>query len=332
MSARRRSKWAEKRTTAATGGTRATRARPAGWFSATGGTPQATGTGGQSAGAPGSSGGSKPVMPSGMGGAVVSSGGASVGSAGAAGSASPFPQLPRPTTTDGAGPFKDVVKVMSTPPGGWLVYPKDIGMGGMKHPLFVFGPGGGTTPQTYEAQGHWDRYASYGFVIYVLPMSTGNGADMKKGLDWLIAENDAMASPLYQHLDTSKVCASGHSQGSITVFDFMPDPRVTTTVLISDGSFDGMGPSHLRNDTMFLCGPSQSADVAYPQCVPTSRTARSRRFTPRCKGRRISPPVASAGPRRSRGCSGTSPVRKISGRKNSSSRRASFKPASSNRR
>jgi hypothetical protein len=70
-----------------------------------------------------------------------------------------------------------------------------------------------------------------------------------------------------EHLDTSKVCASGHSQGSITVFDFMPDPRVTTTVLICGGSFDGMGPSHLKNDTMFLCGPSASADVAYPQCV-----------------------------------------------------------------
>ena len=183
------------------------------------------------------------------------------------GSTSPFPQLPRVTTTDGPGPFTSVVKVMNTPPGGWMIYPTDIGKGGMKHPLFIFGPGGGTTPATYDQMGmHWDRYGSYGFVIYVLPASTGNGADMKNGLDWLISQNDDMTSPLYQHLDTSKVCAAGHSEGGITVFAFMPDPRVTTTVIISGGSSGGTGPAHLRNDTMFLCGPDGTADIAEPQC------------------------------------------------------------------
>jgi hypothetical protein len=168
-------------------------------------------------------------------------------------------------TTDGPGPFAEVTKVMSTPPGGWMIYPKDLGRDGIKHPLFVFGPGGGTTPQTYESMGmHWDRYGSYGFVIYVLPASTGDGADMKAGLDWLIAQNDDMASPLYQKLDVTRICAAGHSQGSVTTFDFMPDDRVTTTIHISGGSFDGMGPSHLSKPTMFLCG--EGGDVAKPQC------------------------------------------------------------------
>lgn len=176
-------------------------------------------------------------------------------------------KLPRVTTTDGPGPFKEVVKVKSTPPGGWLIYPKDIGKDGIKHPLFIFGPGGGTTPETYDTMGmHWDRYGSYGFVIYVLPESTGDGGPMKDGLDWLIKQNDDMSSPLYQKLDTTKVCAAGHSQGSVTTFAFMPDDRVTTTIHISGGSFDGMGPSHLRKDTMFLCGPDGDADLAEPQC------------------------------------------------------------------
>jgi hypothetical protein len=174
-------------------------------------------------------------------------------------------KLPRVDTTDGPGPFDEVVKVMNTPPGGWLIYPKDIGRDGIKHPLFVFGPGGGTTPQTYESMGmHWDRYGSYGFVIYVLPRSTGNGADMKAGLDWLIEQNGVMTSPLYQKLDVTKICAAGHSQGSVTTFDFMPDDRVTTTIHISGGSFDGMGPSKLSKPTMFLCG--EGGDVATPQC------------------------------------------------------------------
>jgi hypothetical protein len=176
-------------------------------------------------------------------------------------------KLPRVESTDGPGPFKGVTKVKSTPPGGWLIYPTELGKDGIKHPLFVFGPGGGTTPETYDSMGmHWDRYGSYGFVIYVLPRSTGDGAAMKAGLDWLIAQNDVASSPLYQKLDVTKVCAAGHSMGSVTTFDFMPDDRVTTTIHISGGSFDGMGPSNLKKDTMFLCGPSQSADTAEPQC------------------------------------------------------------------
>jgi hypothetical protein len=210
------------------------------------------------------------------------------GPAGSADSATPpssAGKLPRVTTTDGPGPFKEVVKVKSTPPGGWLIYPKDIGKDGIKHPLFIFGPGGGTTPDTYETMGmHWDRYGSYGFVIYVLPQSTGDGAPMKAGLDWLIKQNDEMSSPLYQKLDTTKVCAAGHSQGSVTTFAFMPDDRVTTTIHISGGSFDGMGPSHLRKDSMFLCGPDGNADVAEPQCETDFKNSTVPTFYTKIKG------------------------------------------------
>jgi hypothetical protein len=238
----------------------------------------AAGTGAAGTMAPPAAGASGSMATAGMGGDAAGSGtagdsaagagGEAAGSGGAAGGdASPFPQLPRVDTTDGPGPFTEVVKVKNTPPGGWLIYPAEIGMGGMKHPIFIFGPGGGTTPDTYEQMGmHWDRYASYGFVIYVLPMSTGDGAAMKDGLDWVIEQNDDSSSPLYQHLDTSKVCAAGHSQGSITTFDFMPDDRVTTTIHISGGSFDHMGPTHLRSDTMFMCAPDGSGDPATPQC------------------------------------------------------------------
>jgi hypothetical protein len=51
--------------------------------------------------------------------------------------------------------------------------------------------------------------------------------------------------------------------GSVTTFDFMPDDRVTTTIHISGGSFDMMGPANLRGETMFMCAPD---DVALPQC------------------------------------------------------------------
>ena len=173
-------------------------------------------------------------------------------------------KLPRVTTTNGPGPFKEVVKVKSTPPGGWLIYPKDIGKDGIKHPIFVFGPGGGTTPQTYEQQGkHWDRYGSYGFVIYVLPRSTGDGKAMKAGLDWVLSQNESPSSPLHQKLDTSKIAVAGHSMGSLTTFNFLPDPRVTTSIHISGGSGQGAA-AKLNKPTLFIAGPDSSGDPGKP--------------------------------------------------------------------
>jgi hypothetical protein len=163
-------------------------------------------------------------------------------------------KLPHVKTTDGPGPWGEVVKVKSTPPGGWLIYPKDIGKNGVKHPIFVFGPGGGTTPQTYDQQGkHWDRYGSYGFVIYVLPRSTGDGKAMKAGLDWVLQQNTVASSPLYGKLDTDKIAVAGHSMGSITTFDFLPDPRITTSIHISGGSGQGAAKK-LTKTTMFISG------------------------------------------------------------------------------
>ena len=165
------------------------------------------------------------------------------------------------------GSFGPAVKVKDTPPGGWLVYPMDIGRDGIKHPIFIFGPGGGTDPPYYDQNGmHWDHYASYGFVVYIAPMSSfSSAAALDDGLTWVIEQNEVASSPLYHKLDTTKVGAAGHSQGSVMVFNFMPDPRVTTTIHISGGSMGGSGgPANLTGPTFFLCGPS--SDVAYANC------------------------------------------------------------------
>jgi len=254
-------------------------AAPTGGSSGAGGTPpQSGGSGGALTGGAGGAagmvgtGGTSGAGGMGTGGMVVAGSGSGGDTSGDAGTMEPadagddpgFPRLPKVTTTDGPGSFTAVTKEKSTPPGGWLIYPTNAGEGGMRHPIFLFGPGGGTTPERYETSGmHWDRYASYGFVIYVLAMSSGDGAAMKEGLDWVIGLNEDASHPLYQKLDTTKVAASGHSLGSVTTFDFMPDDRVTTTIHISGGSFDAMGPLNLRNDTMFMCAENE---VATPQC------------------------------------------------------------------
>jgi len=221
----------------------------------------------------GSAGMDAPVAGAGAGGAGT--GGAGTGGAGTAGTtAGADGKLPHVTMVEGMGnedavrgSFGPAVKVMNTPPGGWLVYPMDIGRDGIKHPIFIFGPGGGTNPPYYDMNGmHWDHYASYGFVIYIAPMSSfSSTAALDSGLTWVIEQNEVASSPLYQKLDTTKVGAAGHSQGSVMVFNFMPDERVTTTIHISGGSMGGSGgPANLTSPTFFLCGPS--SDVAYANC------------------------------------------------------------------
>jgi hypothetical protein len=167
--------------------------------------------------------------------------------------------------TDGPGPYTELVKEKNVPPGGWLIYPKNIGMGGAKHPIFLWGPGAGTGPDTYDMKGHFDRWGSYGFVIYCPSMSTGDGTELKAGLDWLLKENESSSSALYQKLDTSKVAAGGHSQGSITTFAMASDPRLTTTIHISGGSFDGKGPDNLKHPVAYICGGADN--LAGPNCM-----------------------------------------------------------------
>jgi hypothetical protein len=247
-----------------------------------GGTPSTSGGGGSSSAATagstaaptaGTTSAATAGTASAAGAEAAAGAGGDSGAAGAVAAGDDAGKLPHVTMVEGAGledavrgTFGPAVKVKDIPPGGWMIYPEDIGRDGIKHPIFLFGPGGGTNPQYYDMNGqHWDHYTSYGFVVFVAAMSSFTSTmSLDAGLTWLIEQNDDPESPLYQHLDTSKVGAAGHSQGSVMVFNFMPDERVTTTIHISGGSSGGSGPANLKSDTMFLCGPS--SDVAYAQC------------------------------------------------------------------
>lgn len=243
-------------------------------------TMAAGGGAGKSAGASGASG-----APAGKAGAGASA--APSGAGGAAGmqpSGSPPAKLPRVTSTEGMGPFADIVKVKNAGPGpgGWLIYPRDIGRDGIKHPSFVFVPGGGTTPDFYDKMGMvWDRLVSYGFVVFGVGQ-TGGAAALKAVVDWLIAQDSVADSPLYQKLDRTKIGVGGHSQGSVVTFEFMPDARISTTVHVSGGSLDGMGPAKLTKDALFLCGLSM--EMALPQCDVDYENSKVPTFYARLQG------------------------------------------------
>jgi hypothetical protein len=82
---------------------------------------------------------------------------------------------------------------------------------------------------------------------------------MKAAITWLQQQNENVSSPLYQNINVSRIAAGGHSMGSITTFAMADDPRLTTTIHVAGGSFDGNGSDNLRNPTLYIGGTEDFA-------------------------------------------------------------------------
>ena len=79
----------------------------------------------------------------------------------------------------GKGPFTPAILKNTGASGkSWVFYPKELGKGGCKHPIFNWGPGAGTGPSNYTD--HLNHLASHGFVIISQP-SSGNGSTVPAG-------------------------------------------------------------------------------------------------------------------------------------------------------
>lgn len=96
------------------------------------------------------------------------------------------------------------------------------------HPVILWGNGTATTPSTYaEVLEHW---ASHGFIVAAADTSNaGSGEEMVACLDYLITESETEGSVYEGAVDTSRVGASGHSQGGGGSIMAGADPRVGAT-------------------------------------------------------------------------------------------------------
>jgi len=178
--------------------------------------------------------------------------------------------LPVPDSLDGPGPFEVSDQANTGPNNAYhLFLPQPLGQDGIKHPVVAWSPGAGAFPEAY-----WvllTRLASQGFVTLSYN-TTGNGPVLVDAIDWLIAENERQGSELYGMLDTSKIAAGGHSAGSLATYQMADDPRLTTTLHISGGSFNAsVDVPMLRNPTLMVCGDAggdglTTGDIANPMC------------------------------------------------------------------
>jgi hypothetical protein len=130
-----------------------------------------------------------------------------------------------------------------------LYYPKDMTQG-YCHPIISWGNGTGDQPPTYEVL--IKQLASHGFVVVAsLSSQTAQGTPLPQvaGVDWMLKENADPASKFYHKLDTSKVGATGHSQGGMATSLSGADPRIVATVPIC-----GAGAGTLHGPSLLICG------------------------------------------------------------------------------
>lgn len=223
----------------------------------TGGTPaMAMGSGGMTSPMGNPSTGGMMAPPPGDGGMVAPGGDGGMTSGGGA-------KL-LPTDDVGAmGPYEVTIDMSAGPNMGWIAHPKELGANGELHPIFTWGCGGGSEPSQY--MDHLTRWASHGFVVEA-HVSTGDAADHKVIVDWLIAQNDDQSSQYFHKLDVTKIAVGGHSQGSIATFAFEgSDDRVTTSIHVAGGSFDGNGYMSFKTPVLMVDGDGDTLALSNTQ-------------------------------------------------------------------
>lgn len=171
--------------------------------------------------------------------------------------------------TDSEGPYATTQDLSAGPSrDSGLFYPSS---GSGPFPILVFGCGAGTNPDSYVDHGNY--IASWGFIV-MIETSSDEGTELIDAIDWLEDQNANRFSVLYQKCNLSKIAAGGHSRGSIGTFAIADDPRLSTTIHVAGGSFDGLGYRTLRNPAAYICGEDDT------MATPNAETDYSRTTVP----------------------------------------------------
>ena len=149
----------------------------------------------------------------------------------------------------GTGPFKAVMKEEATLPAHTVFAPQDLSKFSAENPLPVLVWGNGAcTNSPWEHFKFLNEMASHGYRVlatgyipmeekpYNGPMST-TGQQIES-IDWAFSQNADPASPYYQKIDTTHVCAAGMSCGGLQTLFNCADERITTMMICNSGLFN----------------------------------------------------------------------------------------------
>jgi alpha-beta hydrolase superfamily lysophospholipase len=105
--------------------------------------------------------------------------------------------------------------------------PATLGLGGVRHPVILWGNGTTARPPIYEML--LRHLASHGFIVVAAETpDAGTGREMLAGLDNVARFNSEPGNRFFGVVDLSRVGATGHSQGGGGAVEAGSDPRVDT--------------------------------------------------------------------------------------------------------
>jgi dienelactone hydrolase len=156
------------------------------------------------------------------------------------------------TTENDVGPAAGVTSADDDTPVQFTLFrPSDLAQGDLCHPVITWGDGHGTTPSLYSSL--LTRMASHGFIVIASnssAVSQGSPAPMLAGVTWVLERNEDPTSVLYQRIDTTRVGATGHSEGAGATASAGANDDVLTIAPICGGG----NARNLHGPALLLCG------------------------------------------------------------------------------
>jgi hypothetical protein len=187
----------------------------------------------------------------------------------------------------GTGRYKAIIIQEVSLPTHTVFRPEDLKYFGSINKLPVIAWGNGACASSpWEHLNFLSEVASHGFLVVAIgPMPQegehGGGSSassqMKDAINWAVAQNGDISSPLFNKVDISKTAVSGMSCGGLQTLETAPDARVTTTVVCNSGIFINPGTgmpgmpgmpaltkdqlTKLHTPTLYILGGEK--DIAY---------------------------------------------------------------------
>jgi hypothetical protein len=180
------------------------------------------------------------------------------------------------------GPYGSAT--LEGPVGSTVFYPARW-QEGCLHPIAAWGNGTGVVGTSVYAHLN-EHVASWGTVVIASPNPVaGTGVDLMMGLDWLLEQNEAPASPFFHRL-SQRAGVAGHSQGGIgaaAAATLHPNVAAVVNVqgggvgfgrasLLITGDVDFMNPSiqvswALSNGPTFMAGLESTDHIVVPSIL-----------------------------------------------------------------
>lgn len=164
-----------------------------------------------------------------------------------------------------------------------VVYPKALENSSKRYPVIVWANGTGCATSTYMSL--LEKFAEAGYIVVAdSSVMTADGTAQINSIDYIIGENATSNSVFHNKVDTSKIGASGHSQGGrSSVNAAQADSRIKCIVSIA-GASSKEEATGLSAPALYLTGTSDMIVVSSQWVKPSYDASAGRAVYASLKG------------------------------------------------